>query len=105
MGQGRLHGGLASWIVALYAQAGAVKARLSCILFAVVKCDHGGRARPSPALVRKETAKSFRVVAPTFPEGRERERERARTVAWAFANEEPASARMGRIGGRREPEQ
>ena len=49
--------------------------RLSCILFAVVKCDHGGRARPSPALVRKETAKSFRVVAPAFPEGRERERE------------------------------
>src|SRR5829696_4233857 len=43
----------------------------SCILFTVVKCDRGGRARPSPALVRKETAKSFRVVAPAFPEGRE----------------------------------
>src|SRR5215212_1439198 len=43
----------------------------SCILFTVVKCDRGGRARPSPALVRKETAKSFRVVAAAFPEGRE----------------------------------
>src|SRR5215207_4333590 len=45
----------------------------SCILFTVVKCDRGGRARPSPAPVRKETAKSFKVVAPAFPKEREPE--------------------------------
>src|SRR5215203_1215742 len=52
-------------------RAGVSNSPGSCILFTVVKCDRGGRARPSPALVRKETAKSFRVVAPAFPEGRE----------------------------------
>src|SRR5215212_1920572 len=43
----------------------------SCILSTVVKCDRGGRARPSPAPVRKEAARSVRVVAPAFLEERE----------------------------------
>jgi transposase len=42
-------------------------------LFTVVKCDRGGRNRPSPAPVRKETARSVRVVAPAFLKEREPE--------------------------------
>src|SRR5215208_2352249 len=72
-------------------RAGVSNSPGSCIFFAVVKCDHGGRARPSPALVRKETAKSFRVVAPAFPEGRES----PNSCLGLRENEEPASARMG----------
>src|SRR5215211_6945386 len=76
-------------------------ALVSCILFAVVKCDHGGRARPSPALVRNERPrKALGSSRPPSEKGGS-----PNSCLGLRENEEPASARMGPRPRRREPEQ
>src|SRR5215207_9844092 len=73
----------------------------SCILFAVVKCDYGGRARPSPALVRNERPrKALGSSRPPSEIGGS-----PNSCLGLRENEEPASARMGPRPGRREHEQ
>jgi hypothetical protein len=86
--------------MSLAERAGVSNSPGSCILFAVVKCDHGGRARPSPALVRKETAKSFRVVAPAF-----RKRRKPEQLPGPSRERRARIRKNGLTTGRREPEQ